>query len=133
MDMRVKCKQCGRFADAKEFVLDHGYKMMVCPHCVKDRQLREQVHRQVNADKFRKQKEEEERMRNKPAGWDAEDDYLEKAWKNKLRSTVQVEKVDYERVKYPCPKCKYTFTYNVEKKTPQNCPMCGNPVTKMRF
>ena len=35
--IKVTCKQCGKQANANEFVLDYYYKMMVCPNCVKER------------------------------------------------------------------------------------------------
>ncbi len=41
--IKVKCKVCGRAANATEFTLDPVYKMMACPMCVRDRRNKETV------------------------------------------------------------------------------------------
>lgn len=131
-EMRVKCRQCGRYAKTNEFVLDHGYKMMVCPACVKDRRLREDVHREVNAQKQAKKKVMEE-VAEKPAGWDHEDEYLQKAHAMKMKNTVQVEHISGDKVKYKCPKCAYKFIYDLARKMPNGCPYCGMGIGKIMF
>ena len=35
--IKVKCRVCGRAANANEFILDPVYKIMACPMCVRDR------------------------------------------------------------------------------------------------
>ena len=133
-EMRVKCRQCGRLAKTNEFVLDPVYRMMVCPYCVKDRKLREQVHSEVKAARDEKKKAKEGEMQElKPAGWDKEDDALGKAYAAKMRNTVKVDYVTDDKVKYPCPKCKYKFIYDIERRMPRNCPYCGTGLQKMTF
>jgi rubrerythrin len=123
-DIKVKCKKCGRTASAAEFVLDPIYGMMVCQGCVKDRRSGQ------IASQIKEQKPEEPK---KPAGWDREDEYLEKAYRQKMKSMTKVQQVDDERVMYECPNCKYTFKYNFVKKTPARCPYCSNDIYKIRF
>ncbi|PIN86039.1 hypothetical protein COV19_06825 [Candidatus Woesearchaeota archaeon CG10_big_fil_rev_8_21_14_0_10_44_13] len=132
-EMRVKCRQCGRYAKTNEFVLDHGYKMMVCPACVKDRKLREDVHREVDAQRQAKKKEGMEEVAEKSAGWDKEDEYLNKLHAAKMKNTVKVEYVTDDKVKYTCAKCSYKFIYDMTRKMPPGCPYCGTGIMKMTF
>lgn len=127
MEIRVKCKKCGRSAKPEEFVLDHVYKLMVCPLCIKDRKLSEQIKEDLKSQK-KAPKEE-----NKPAGWDKEDEYLERSYKREIGNTVKVEKIDDERVRYKCPHCGYTFMYILSKKNPSSCPYCDSPIGRMVF
>lgn len=132
-EARVKCKQCGRLARPSEYVLDPVYRIMVCPMCVKDRRMREQIHREVDSQRLKKKKEQEELMKDKPAGWDPDDDAINRAYKAKLSKTVQVEEISKDIVKYPCPKCKYSFRYNTAKRIPSKCPYCGAGVQSIRY
>ena len=129
MDLKVKCKRCGGLAKPEEFVLDYEYKMMVCPSCVKERRKKKEVHDELQAQKQKVQKEQVQ----KPAGWDGEDEYIERMHRTKIMGTVKVEKVDEEKVRYKCPKCSYTFLYNIVKKTPVSCPYCSADIYKIRF
>jgi len=63
--------------------------------------------------------------KEKPAGWDAEDSEIERAYKQKQAALPDVEKIDNERVKYTCKKCKYKFVFNYLKRVPGRCPYCG--------
>jgi len=119
--VKVKCKQCGRMANSTDFVLDPGFKMLVCPSCVKDRRA------QVNKPKVEVKPEPP-----KPAGWDKEDEMLEKSFAAKQKEKgTPVVKLDETHVKYKCKACGYEFKYNTEKKSPGNCPYCSAAVGKM--
>ena len=128
--IKVICKKCGRRAMSNEFALDHVYRMMVCPLCVKERKTSEMVHAEVKKmeEDRKKQKAQE---KEKPAGWDAEDDYLERMHKMKMKTSVKVERVDDSRVKYQCPKCKYNFIYDRAARRPQACPYCSSEIGKI--
>jgi len=119
---KVKCKRCGKMARPEEYVLDPIYRMMVCPSCIKERRTHENVHKEVEARKQARSVAEEE---PKPTGFDKEDAYLEKAYREKVKNTVSVEKVSDDKVKYKCPKCNYKFVYDVLKKVPGRCPYCS--------
>jgi rubrerythrin len=123
--IKVKCKACGKMADSDEFVLDPGFRMMVCRNCVKERQSREEVHKKV--------KEQKEDQKKKPAGWDAEDEQLERAHRAKAENTVDVQRIDEQKVKYKCPKCSYEFVVNIVKNSPANCPYCGTGILSFRI
>lgn len=129
-DMKVKCKRCNRYAKASEFSLDPIYRIMVCPLCVKERKAGEQVHKEV-AEMKKKKKQEEDALKSKPAGWDHDDELLERA--HKMKSSVHVERIDRNRVNYICPKCKYKFVYDTAAKRPPRCPYCGSEISKFRF
>jgi DNA-directed RNA polymerase subunit RPC12/RpoP len=109
-------------AKPSEYVLDPFYRMMVCPACVKDRRMRENVHKEVDSLK-----------KEKPAGFDKEDEYLERTYKEKMKQTVVVEKFSENKVKYKCPKCSYEFLYDTIRKTPGRCPYCATDILRMRF
>jgi DNA-directed RNA polymerase subunit RPC12/RpoP len=126
-EIKVKCKKCGRQAPANSFVLDAEDRMMICPNCIKDRRNKVVINKELQ------EKREEENRR--PAGWDAEDEYLEKTYRHKVdvAAGTRVERIDSEKVKYSCPHCKYRFVYNTVKKTPATCPYCSSPIFRMNF
>ena len=92
-EIKVKCKRCGRQAKTEDFILDPDFKMMVCPLCIKEKRMREEVYSEL-AKKRGKGGVEEEELEKKPAGWDKEDEYLQRAYKRVIKDTVKVEKVD---------------------------------------
>ena len=105
------CRVCKKSSPAEDFVLDPEYKMMVCPECVK-RRKREPL----------KPKAEEPKkiIEAKPAGWDADDEYLEKTYKKKyVRPNVKPGQ------KVKCRKCGYIFKYSPVNNT---CPYCDAPI-----
>jgi len=123
--VKVKCKRCGREFKSDEFVLDPVYKMMVCRDCVKERRSQEFAANKTKQREEAKAKMEAQVKKERPAGWDAEDAEIERAFKAKQSSAPKLEKIDNERVKYTCKKCKYEFVLNVLKRVPGRCPYCG--------
>jgi hypothetical protein len=123
--LRAVCRKCGKSAPVNEFTLDPVYGLMVCQSCVKERKNNEKggVFNRVKEEK-EKQKQEES-MKNRPVGWDADDAYLEMVYKQKESKKAIVEKIDEEKVRYSCFKCNFRFVYNLVSKTPKNCPYCG--------
>lgn len=127
-NVKVLCKKCGKYANSSDFVLDPVFKLMVCPSCVKDRKMRENIHNELDPRKQKKPAEEQ-----KPEGWDSEDDYLNKAYNAKMKNAVQVERMEGDKVKYTCPKCKYKFTYDTAVKKPNMCPYCSMKVSVIHY
>ena len=133
-DIQVVCKNCGKSSPMEHFALDNVFRMIVCRNCTKDRRLRENVRAEVA-------KQKEDKMvkaasggeDEKPAGWDKEDVMIERAYRQKAAQTVSVERIDNVKVRYSCPKCKYKFLYNTEKRTPSSCPYCGAGIAKMKL
>ena len=123
--VKVKCKKCGREAKSDEFTLDPVYKMMVCRDCVKERRMSEFSAKKNQQREVQKAAVEAQIKKERPAGWDAEDAEIERAYKNKQANTPHVVRVDEERVKYTCKKCKYEFVFNLLKRVPGRCPYCG--------
>jgi DNA-directed RNA polymerase subunit RPC12/RpoP len=120
-DIKVTCKRCNRQAKAGEFVLDPYYRMMVCPTCVKERRGKTDI----------KPKGQETKPAEppKPAGWDSDDDALEKMAKQKsAKAAPAVERIDADRIRYTCSRCKFRFVYQISRKAPSTCPYCGTPV-----
>lgn len=132
MEQKVKCRQCGRFAPINDYRLDPVFGKMVCSACIKERRMREDVHREVNAQRQAKKKGMEE-VAEKPAGWDIEDEFLSKVYASKMKNTVQVEHISGDKVKYKCPKCAYKFIYDTGRKMPPGCPYCGTGIGKIMF
>ena len=119
--VKAKCRNCGREADAGEFALDSFFRMVVCPNCVKERKAKG-----IAASIQKRQPETAPAHEaSRPAGWDEDDDYLERTSKLKGKSTVRATRIDDERVKFKCPKCSYGITYNTVKKIPGRCPYCS--------
>lgn len=124
----VICRKCNKQTRPDDFILDHVYKMVVCKNCVKDRQTREQVHKEIEAQKAQQKEVKEEQ---KPSGWDKDDDYLERAYRLKQQNAPKVERVDGKKVRYSCQRCKYRFLYDTDRRTPSVCPYCSTPVPKV--
>jgi Zn finger protein HypA/HybF involved in hydrogenase expression len=130
-DIKVICKKCGRSAKASEYVLDPDYKMMVCSACSKERLSQVKTKKQEPIAKREEERTREAQpMKNKPAGWDSDDEALEKMTRSRPSANggapkSQYERIDDENVKLTCPKCEYKFTYNTERMNPNSCPYCG--------
>lgn len=130
MDREIKavCKRCGKSSPANQFVLDTVYRMMVCPSCVRERKDK------ILAAKMQQEREKEkEQEPPRPPGWDAEDEYLDKLYKQREKIKVEFERIDENRVKYTCPKCKYKFVYDTVKKYPDICPYCKCSILTFKF
>ncbi len=123
--VKAKCKKCGREFKSDEFTLDPVYKMMVCRECVKERHAQEFSATKTKQREEHKVEEAAKVKREKPAGWDAEDAEIERAYKNKQASAPVIQRIDNERIKYTCKKCKYEFVFNTMNRVPGKCPYCG--------
>ena len=124
-EIKAKCRKCGREVPTSEFILDPVYGMMVCASCSKERRSKSSLAAGARAAGASVEKQ-------KPADWDKEDDYLEKAHSQKMQNTQQVQSIGDGKVKYACHKCKYEFVYNAEKNTPSRCPFCNAEIMKFR-
>lgn len=134
--IKVKCNRCGGEMFSDEFILDPDFKMAVCKNCIKEKKQRQQVWEEVG-----KQKEEAKRAamaeepkepaKPKPAGWDMDDEVLEKLSGQKQRA--QAKEPVFEVLssgKLKCSKCGYAFKYDELNHRPANCPYCFNPVKR---
>lgn len=141
---KAVCKKCGRSAPAESFVLDHLCGMLVCPDCLKEQKFQSKTSSsavsKIASDIFmgtktrpatntatpplQKPVEKVER----PAGWDSEDDYLERMHKQRDKLKVNFDRLDESRVRYVCTKCGYKFVYHTGKRYPSACPNCGTHV-----
>jgi hypothetical protein len=121
-EVKAKCKKCGRQEDSNTLVLDPVYKMMVCRDCVKERKEKEQMEKNKG-----KAVEVQEK---KPAGWDSDDERLQRAYSRKAENAAPVQVLGSGRVKYKCQKCKYPFVYDRERQNPKVCPYCGTSIPK---
>jgi len=126
----VKCKNCGASTGSNELVLDLDYEMMVCPECVKQKKQSKDIHEEINKERDEHKLKIHMDEDKKPKDWDSEDDYLERSHKQREQASVNVKRIDNEKVQYTCPKCKYKFPYNTVKKTPTKCPYCSMEVQK---
>ncbi len=124
-EITAKCKNCEKNVNVSDFILDPHYKMMVCSRCSKARSAQEYA--------TKKEVVKPEIKEVKPAGWDMEDEYLEKAHRAKTKSedVVEVNRLEGNRVKYTCPKCNYGFSYDMVRNSPSRCPYCCSDVFKV--
>jgi len=121
--VRAQCRVCNQFAPADQFRMHHAHQRMVCPNCYSNANKPQQP-----ASPFKQEKKEE----MKPAGWDHEDEYLErlaKARKKEAQGTFS-EIPGSSKVKYSCSSCSYSFRYDPAMKSPSSCPYCGKAVTR---
>lgn len=66
----------------------------------------------------------------KPAGWDKDDELLEKLYSQKKKKVESFKPIPGSgtKLKYACQQCSYSFSYDAERKTPRSCPYCQRPV-----
>jgi len=122
--IKANCRICNNSAPVDEFKLHHEYRQMVCKNCFKkgpeEKKKEEQVIKQQES--------------AKPAGWDKEDEYLEKI--SKMRDKEQ--KAQFKRIpgtdqiNYTCAKCTFSFKYDPFKKKPSYCPYCDEDVPRLK-
>ncbi len=94
---------------------------MVCPDCYSGRTEK-------------KASQPVKKEATKPAGWDMEDEYLDKVSRLKREETqAQFSQIPgTEHVKCRCTNCKYEFKYNPFTKLPRACPYCDVDVPRMK-
>lgn len=110
--VKVKCRNCSKLVRSDELILDLVYKSMVCPACVKEREIKEKMPlmRAVKVERA--------------AGYDQEDGYLENIQRMKAKEVPKLKLIQEASGQYRCPKCNYKFKYSPEKGTPIRCPYC---------
>lgn len=120
MSVKAQCRVCNNFAQADQFRLHHDYRQMVCPNCF--------------SGKTAKQAEAKKEEPLKPAGWDAEDDYLEKTQRQRKESSFSpfTKIPGSDLLKCACQSCKYVFKYDPSRHQPSSCPYCNGMIPKMR-
>ena len=118
--VKAKCKICGTLAPAEQFKLHYKYKSVVCPSCFAGKKAQEEKKPVVEI--------------IKPAGWDKDDEYLEKAYRMRRdEERANFEKVSgSDQVKCTCTSCKYVFKYDPFRKTPKVCPYCDVAVPRLK-
>jgi hypothetical protein len=122
MGIKVKCKNCNKEADSDGFKLHYKYKLMVCPDCFSGRTARDEE----------KKKAQVTIVQKKPAGWDQEDEYLDKYRKMKAKQEMKFKRVPgTSNVQCTCNGCEFTFNYDPFRKRPRNCPYCSKEVPRM--
>lgn len=117
-DIKIKCRQCGREAVAESFILDHVYRKMVCPQCVRDRERKEKKHLDGSDIGLKVE------PKNVPSDWDEDDKRMNQEYLKK-QSTKPVFAGLTEKVQVRCKRCNYAFKYDPVKKYPRLCPGCG--------
>ena len=121
--IKAKCRQCGKEAAADSFKLHYKYRMMVCPDCFSGK-----------TEKQREEKLKAEVQPVHPAGWDKEDEYLEKASRMKVKEVPQYKRIPgSDLVQMSCKNCNYTFKYDSSKQSPRTCPYCDCEVPKVNI
>ncbi|MBU0665981.1 MAG: hypothetical protein ABIC91_08305 [Nanoarchaeota archaeon] len=109
-DFKAVCRKCGKSVSSKNLVLDPYYKMVVCASCVADRRIKFKPQPSVSA------------TNSKSATVVSGKTPI----RNKVAEHSMIEKVDERKINYLCPKCKFSFVYNVVTNHPNKCPYCKN-------
>ncbi len=118
--VKAKCKNCGCEAPVSDFKLHYEIRQMVCSKC--------------HSNYGKKKVEEKKEAPAKPAGWDAEDEYLSKVSKiRQEENQAQFSKIPgSNQVKCKCNNCRYSFKYDPFRKQPRSCPYCDGDIPKVR-
>ncbi len=124
VSIKAKCKVCGNSVPADQFRLHHEHRQMVCPTCFSGKT------KPMSAIENQPKKKEPP----KPAGWDKEDEYLERmATQRRLDNQAQFSRIPgTHQVHCKCAKCKYSFKYDPFRKMPRTCPYCNTDIPKLR-
>ncbi len=110
-DVNVKCKNCGGMARAGSYKLSAVHGMMVCPDCMKKAGKKKEPVKEASQPKP-----------DRPAGWDSEDEQLERLYREKQALHPKRPHLE-EGMKLKCRSCGYVFVY---KKIYNDCPYCGS-------
>ncbi|MDP2907027.1 MAG: hypothetical protein Q8O03_03740 [Nanoarchaeota archaeon] len=138
----AKCKKCGQSVSANSLILDNLYGMLVCPGCLKEKRSlgSKEAVLKATADalagmktrpapsKIAVQPPVPAEVKERPVGWDSEDDYLERMHKQRDKLKVNFDRLDESRIRYVCTKCGFKFVYHTGKRYPSACPNCGTHV-----
>ena len=141
MDVPVTCRKCGKKAPASEFSVDPVLKMAICRSCANERKISART-ATGSQPTVRNTPTEMPKPQSKPmgqtgglkntppAGWDAEDDLIEKAAQKKAYERAEsgigdAPKLEDGRIMNTCKKCKYQYKYDPETDRPNHCPYCG--------
>lgn len=111
----VSCRKCSKKFPSNEFILDPVYRMMVCRNCSRERIAKDSPEAKARI----------EEQNKKPAGWDNDDESAAKQFQRKQAEQPVYKKVAPDKVKVICPKCRFAFIFNTDKRYPLNCPQCG--------
>jgi len=124
--LRIQCGACKGFAPANQFKLHYKFKKVVCPNCASGRTEQEERKKAAVANV--------EQAKPKPAGWDKEDEYLERMARMRQNDLkLKVEKVPGTTVvKLTCQKCSYPFKYDLYRKMPRACPYCNGEIPNLK-
>ena len=143
--VKVTCKRCGRQAPSSEFSLDSVFGMVVCRNCIKDR--KSGIARKDSGPMGKPKGTDEPKFDageydeivhgkagtpskgSKPADWDAVDEELERAAREKEQKKSPITVLPDGRLLIRCKKCKFEFKYNKQKGMPNSCPYCATPVS----
>ena len=123
--LRIQCGACKGFAPASQFKLHYKFKKVVCPSCASGKTEQEER---------KKATAKAEPAIPKPAGWDKEDEYLERMARIKENDfKLKVEKIPGTTlVKFSCQKCSYPFKYDPYRKMPKACPYCDADIPNLK-
>lgn len=108
--VKAKCRKCGKLVRSDEMILDPVYKLMVCPACVKEREIKEKM-------PIISKREE------RTIDFDREDEYLQKMQRLKSKEVPKLKLIQEGNGFYICPKCNFKFKYPT-KTMPTRCPYC---------
>jgi hypothetical protein len=120
--VKAVCRKCGQEAPVEQFKLHYEFRQMVCFACYSGKT------------KLQQEKKEQEKAVKRPVGWDAEDEYLEKASRSRLKEDHRgtfTKIPGTPQVRYTCI-CSYTFKYDPFTKSPKTCPYCNGEIPRLR-
>lgn len=120
--IEIKCRRCGKAARAEDFTVDYVYKMAVCPSCVKERKAKD-VKSPVaeKNDAFGKPAESPKKeVAPKPAGWDEDDERLEKMARQKAKADNVASPQTYQQAQPQSTMAKTASLFGFASKSSAN-------------
>lgn len=117
MGVKVKCRRCGEEADVDDMSLDPDFRMVVCSRCIKSK------------NKPKKPLPSEETKAVKQAPQEKHSAEKPKVVKTTPEQPVVLTPIaGTNKLMYHCVKCNYPIKYDPDKRSPNVCPYCGEPI-----
>jgi hypothetical protein len=136
-EITAKCRRCGQSVPVRSLVLDNVYNMVVCPMCIKERKLSDQVRKPEKEAKDEKIRDSGIIQKEQQRIGRAMGDGYVKLDVNKIedipKPIQRPAELNPDKIKLKCGKCHYGFTYNQEAKQPSSCPYCGAGIDRASY
>lgn len=136
----VKCRICGQVIPLKDMVMRDG--KAGCPSCMSKsdvesakesasiKPLPQQQRIIISSSKPQTMQGTSAASSQRKTPWQHGFDSFKKIKEDAAKPMPDFEEEEPETLDYICPRCKYSFKYNLIKRYPSSCPNCNNIIKR---